>query len=179
MLSGNVGVCANGIAAGVYGASTTSTGVIGISTSYIGVYGSGGATGVTGVSSESAREWLRNPPRLGPWTLMADFDRDWSLAGSASGWAAWFNGNVDVDGNLSKAGGSFKIDHPLDPANKYLYHSFVESPEHDEHLQRQRDHRRAGRCRSSFGPEWFLNFEPRFPLSAHRNRPVRTSNCGH
>ena len=36
---------------------------------------------------------------------------------------------MDVDGNLSKAGGSFKIDHPLDPANKYLYHSFVESPD--------------------------------------------------
>jgi trimeric autotransporter adhesin len=26
-------------------------------------------------------------------------------------------------------GGSFKIDHPLDPGNKYLYHSFVESPD--------------------------------------------------
>jgi hypothetical protein len=51
------------------------------------------------------------------------------LAGSSTGWAAWFNGNVDVDGNLSKAGGSFKIDHPLDPGNKYLYHSFVESPD--------------------------------------------------
>jgi hypothetical protein len=37
--------------------------------------------------------------------------------------------NVDVDGSLSKAGGSFKIDHPLDPADKYLYHSFVESPD--------------------------------------------------
>ncbi|HXP42625.1 MAG TPA: hypothetical protein VN833_20390 [Candidatus Acidoferrales bacterium] len=43
--------------------------------------------------------------------------------------AAFFDGSVDVDGNLSKAGGSFKIDHPLDPANKYLYHSFVESPD--------------------------------------------------
>ena len=43
--------------------------------------------------------------------------------------AAFFLGNVDVDGNLSKAGGSFKIDDPLDPANKYLYHSFVESPD--------------------------------------------------
>jgi hypothetical protein len=30
---------------------------------------------------------------------------------------------------LSKGGGSFKIDHPLDPENKYLYHSFVESPD--------------------------------------------------
>jgi hypothetical protein len=34
-----------------------------------------------------------------------------------------------VVGNLSKSGGSFKIDHPLDPANMYLYHSFVESPD--------------------------------------------------
>ncbi|HZU27273.1 MAG TPA: hypothetical protein VFA04_17230, partial [Bryobacteraceae bacterium] len=30
---------------------------------------------------------------------------------------------------LSKGGGSFRIDHPLDPENKYLYHSFVESPD--------------------------------------------------
>jgi hypothetical protein len=47
----------------------------------------------------------------------------------SGGDAAFLEGNVDVDGNLSKAGGSFKIDHPLDPANKYLYHSFVESPD--------------------------------------------------
>jgi hypothetical protein len=38
-------------------------------------------------------------------------------------------GNVQVTGSLSKGGGSFKIDHPLDPENKYLYHSFVESPD--------------------------------------------------
>jgi hypothetical protein len=38
-------------------------------------------------------------------------------------------GNLNVGGTLSKKGGSFKIDHPLDPANKYLYHSFVESPD--------------------------------------------------
>jgi hypothetical protein len=47
----------------------------------------------------------------------------------SGGYAAFFDGNVDVDGKLSKAGGSFKIDHPLDPENKYLYHSFVESPD--------------------------------------------------
>jgi hypothetical protein len=39
------------------------------------------------------------------------------------------NNNLDVTGTLSKGAGSFKIDHPLDPANKYLYHSFVESPD--------------------------------------------------
>ena len=38
-------------------------------------------------------------------------------------------GNLSVGGSLSKGSGSFKIDHPLDPANKYLYHSFVESPD--------------------------------------------------
>jgi trimeric autotransporter adhesin len=31
--------------------------------------------------------------------------------------------------SVSKGGSAFKIDHPLDPANKYLYHSFVESPD--------------------------------------------------
>jgi hypothetical protein len=30
---------------------------------------------------------------------------------------------------LTKGSGSFKIDHPLDPENKYLYHSLVESPD--------------------------------------------------
>jgi hypothetical protein len=39
------------------------------------------------------------------------------------------NGNLQVNGNLSKSSGTFKIDHPLDPANKFLYHSFVESPD--------------------------------------------------
>jgi len=34
-----------------------------------------------------------------------------------------------VTGKLTKGSGSFKIDHPLDPANKYLSHSFVESPD--------------------------------------------------
>jgi hypothetical protein len=39
------------------------------------------------------------------------------------------NGNLSITGNLSKGSGSFKIDHPLDPANKCLSHSFVESPD--------------------------------------------------
>ncbi len=54
---------------------------------------------------------------------------DGLFAQSSTGFAAFFLGDVDVDGTLSKAAGSFKIDHPLDPANKYLYHSFVESPD--------------------------------------------------
>ena len=39
------------------------------------------------------------------------------------------DGDAEVHGTLSKAGGAFKIDHPLDPAGKYLMHSFVESPD--------------------------------------------------
>jgi hypothetical protein len=45
------------------------------------------------------------------------------------GLAGDFFGDVEVSGMLSKGGGSFKIDHPLDPENRYLYHSFVESPD--------------------------------------------------
>ena len=54
---------------------------------------------------------------------------------SASGYAGWFvgntimQGNLNVNGTLTKNAGSFKIDHPLDPANKTLSHSFVESPD--------------------------------------------------
>ena len=49
------------------------------------------------------------------------------MSGSAG--AAYFNGNVEISGTISKSSGTFKIDHPLDPENKYLYHSFVESPD--------------------------------------------------
>jgi cold shock CspA family protein len=45
------------------------------------------------------------------------------------GSAGYFSGTAEVTGNLSKGGGSFKIDHPIDPENKFLYHSFVESPD--------------------------------------------------
>jgi hypothetical protein len=47
----------------------------------------------------------------------------------ATNYAAYLDGNVFINGSCAKLGGTFKIDHPLDPANKYLYHSFVESPD--------------------------------------------------
>ena len=46
-----------------------------------------------------------------------------------AGFAGYFAGDVHVEGTLTKGGGAFKIDHPLDPENKYLSHSFVESPD--------------------------------------------------
>jgi hypothetical protein len=39
-------------------------------------------------------------------------------------------GNVHVEGNFSASGSkAFKIDHPLDPAGRYLYHFAQEAPE--------------------------------------------------
>jgi hypothetical protein len=49
--------------------------------------------------------------------------------GASKGLAADFDGSVLVSGKVIKGSGSFKIDHPLDPGNKYLSHSFVESPD--------------------------------------------------
>jgi hypothetical protein len=53
----------------------------------------------------------------------------WGKTSAPTGFAGYFSGNVHVNGELSKASGAFKIDHPLDPENKYLCHSFVESPD--------------------------------------------------
>ncbi len=41
----------------------------------------------------------------------------------------FFATSTSIAYNLSKGAGSFVIDHPLDPLNKLLYHSFVESPD--------------------------------------------------
>jgi hypothetical protein len=49
--------------------------------------------------------------------------------GQGNRYGGYFSGAVHITGNLSKGGGAFQIDHPLDPANKYLSHSFVESPD--------------------------------------------------
>jgi len=52
-----------------------------------------------------------------------------NASGGSTNYAGFFDGRVHANGTLSKSAGSFKIDHPLDPANKYLSHSFVESPD--------------------------------------------------
>jgi hypothetical protein len=50
-------------------------------------------------------------------------------ASGTNGQAGYFIGDLTATGMMAKGGGTFKIDHPLDPENKFLYHSFVESPE--------------------------------------------------
>jgi hypothetical protein len=43
--------------------------------------------------------------------------------------AGYFSGNLHVTGAITAGVKDFKIDHPLDPANKYLLHASVESSE--------------------------------------------------
>lgn len=103
---GVYGIASNGqFARGMWGFSSSGTGVGGGSTATngTGVYGivsGANATGVYGIST------------------------------NASSFAGNFDGNVRVNGNLEVVGvKNFVIDHPLDPANKYLYHAAVESPD--------------------------------------------------
>lgn len=57
------------------------------------------------------------------------------VATNASGsdkFQIWDNGDVFAIGDFTVSGGTknFMLDHPLDPANKDLYHNAVESPDH-------------------------------------------------
>jgi hypothetical protein len=81
--------------------------------------------GTTGTFNYGVRADLVNAPVGGTsWGMFS-----WDFINSANTRAGVFFGNVDVVGTLSKSAGTFKIDHPQDPANKYLIHSFVESPD--------------------------------------------------
>jgi len=51
-----------------------------------------------------------------------------NLAGKFDG-NVQINGNLNVTGTINKSAVGFKIDHPMDPAHKYLMHSCVESDE--------------------------------------------------
>ena len=139
---------------GVFGKATSATGVnygvagLSVSSSGAGVYGSVSANGnsvisptsgvygdVSGVFRVGVR--ARNSATSGfSDALLAtaaspDGAAIYAINDATSGFdlAGEFIGNVGISGNLSKSSGTFKIDHPLDPENKYLYHSFVESPE--------------------------------------------------
>lgn len=131
-------------------AGSSASGVVGINTSYqsdapgvlgehresdnwgVGVRGNGNYRGVEGF----AYGQTFSGPRTGVYGSAAggtapgtNYGVYGTASGSGTNYAGYFAGNTHVTGTLSKGGGSFKIDHPLDPANKYLFHSFVESPD--------------------------------------------------
>lgn len=127
--SGNV----NGY--GVYGSSTTGSGVYGTSPDGTGVTAvSASGWGVYGITYGEACFGVAGVAYAGSTGAYGFGDGDNSIGvyGEAIGHdslALFAAGDATVTGHLSKGGGSFRIDHPLDPANKYLYHSFVESPD--------------------------------------------------
>jgi len=130
---------------GVYGTAETNYGVWGYSDSGRGVYGSslsghgvyGFGYSEHGVYGQTDGDWSYRSGVYG----LATHDHANGVTGwntgagvgvygsSATGYAGYFSGSVHVTGNLTKGGGGFKIDHPLDPEDQYLYHSFVESPD--------------------------------------------------
>jgi hypothetical protein len=161
---------------GVHGESTTGHGVHGSASVLggVGVYGTGTAYGVQAVGRDADAIGISTEGRIGivvdateigvntfgPIALNAE-----TRGGGTK--AARFVGDVSVLGLLSKSGGSFLIDHPLDPANRYLAHSFVESPDmkniYDGVVTLDRHGRATVRLQ-----KWFeaLNMEYRYQLTA-------------
>ena len=112
-IAGPLTVNASGVA-GVFGNTINASGS--------GVHGAANganAAGVFGVNSAGPGIWGRSTGNGS-----AVYGEN-----TGAGFAGRFIGPVHVQGNLSKSTGTFRIDHPLDPANKFLSHSFVESPD--------------------------------------------------
>jgi hypothetical protein len=86
---------------------------------------------------------------------------------SARGNAGLFIGKVKVTGSLMKSGGGFRIDHPDDPKNKSLSHSFVESPEMMNVYSGTVKTDKRGEARVTL-PKYFeaLNIDFRYQLTA-------------
>jgi hypothetical protein len=104
---------------GVLGTSDDGYGVAGSSNRNVGVSGySNQSTGVYGVSIQNGVEGLS----YGGNAVAGDGQYGGRLAG-------YFQGDVSVTGSLTASSKDFKIDHPSDPANKFLVHASIESSE--------------------------------------------------
>jgi hypothetical protein len=98
----------------VFGNATGSTGA------NSGVYGQSASDSGAGVFAINTNATANLSTRYGLFAQAATV---------ANSYAGFFQGNVHVAGTLSAAVKNFRIDHPLDPQNKYLNHVSVESPE--------------------------------------------------
>jgi len=114
---------------GVYSTTNVGTGVFGENSSSTN-------HGALGLSFRGAEGIAANRNGIGVYGQADNGSSSVGVYGtSLNGYAGRFIGNVRIDGNLNvvgtltKGGGAFRIDHPLDPKHQYLQHSFVESPE--------------------------------------------------
>lgn len=128
--SGVIGESALG-GIGVVGNSKTGLGLIGYTDTGTAVQGlaSSNGFGVVGVSINGDALVGISQKSLGLSAQSSGFHALFAKALNQRFLAGFFVGDVQVTGRLSKGGGGFKMDHPVDPANKYLSHSFVESPD--------------------------------------------------
>jgi hypothetical protein len=114
---------------GVSGTSVSGDGVFGISISGNGVEGSTAGVDNVGVLAENtandAIALLATESTAS--SIGVSAQAPFALVANGSSLAGEFIGNVEVEGTINGSSASLKIDHPLDPANKYLNHSFVES----------------------------------------------------
>jgi hypothetical protein len=132
--SNNYGIGVYGFSAGttsnsygVHGASSgtsNSRGISGYSSSNIGTYGHTDAQGGAGVygSSNGAISYGVYGRGAGNNAISV---YGW---GGTGVWAGYFDGDIYIEGTCyGGCLGASKIDHPLDPANRYLYHAAVQS----------------------------------------------------
>jgi hypothetical protein len=111
-------------------------GIVGIGKSWVGVYGETngarnvGPAGVWGEGKQSG-DGVKGVTSAANAAGVAAFHLTNQGPGifAQGAPAGLFNGDVTINGRLRASVKSFVIDHPLDPANKYLIHSAVESPD--------------------------------------------------
>ena len=115
----------------VIGQSPNGTGVLGLSNNNLGAgvsgFNSTAGIGVTGQTGTGLGVFGATNTGIGVFAQSNGGTAVMSIADGGS--AGEFIGDVTVSGTLTTGGGSFKIDHPLDPLNKTLSHSFVDSPD--------------------------------------------------
>jgi hypothetical protein len=112
---------------GVYGETSSASGygVHGTNSGGVGVYGQSAGTS----TSSAYGGYFVSNNRRGLYAIGGNTYYDAYIDGNGDTFGLYVRDGITTPGNVSKGGGSFKIDHPLDPENKYLYHSFVESPD--------------------------------------------------
>jgi hypothetical protein len=148
---------------GVQGESDTSTGVFGTSISGTGVSGdSNDGIGVSGFSQTRAAVLGLSSQGTG----VLGVSNDVGVVALGGELAGLFFGDVRITGSLFKGGGGFEIDHPLVPADKYLRHSFVESPDRKNVYDGIATCNRRGEATVTL-PKWFdaLNADFRYQLT--------------
>ena len=139
-----------------------------VGTGNVGVRGEGAVIGVEGLSNSG--EGVKAVSTLGRGIRAENSSQNAAAVSAFSpGIAGSFTGDVNVNGDLTVFNGNkpFKIDHPLEPQNKYLLHNAIEAPErknvYDGLAQLEED----GTAWVDL-PDWFeaLNGDFRYQLTA-------------